>query len=82
MKNKYRRKKKSNKTKHHILPTSRGGRCLENNVNYVPKIQHQIYHHLFSNLTPYEIINHLVENYWGGQTKWVDEYLERYHEYK
>ncbi|MGD9275902.1 MAG: hypothetical protein PVJ67_01900 [Candidatus Pacearchaeota archaeon] len=73
-------KKNKRKTKHHIIPTSRKGKNLEENLAYVPKNKHQYYHSLFENRTPDEIIDYLVENFWNGQTIWVDKYLWRYHE--
>ena len=51
-------KKSKNKiTKHHIVPTSRKEKNLEDNLDYVPRKQHQLYHTLFSNRTPDEIID-------------------------
>ena len=72
-------KKKKNKiTKHHIVPTSRKEKNLEDNLDYVPRKQHQLYHTLFSNRTPDEIIDYLVQDFWAGQKKWVDRYQEKY----
>ena len=72
-------KKKKNKiTKHHIVPTSRKEKNLEDNLDYVPRKQHQLYHTLFSNRTPDEIIDYLVQDFWNGQRKWVDIYQEKY----
>ncbi len=65
-------------TRHHIIPVSRGGKTLENNLSYVPKKPHEYYHNLFINKTPDEIIEYLVNNFWRGQTKWIDLYMERY----
>ena len=77
MKKKYKRKAKK-KTRHHILPKSRKGRNLEDNIMYVPNVNHQRYHALFSNLRPDEIIDYLVRSYWDNQSKWVDLYIERF----
>ena len=72
-------KKKKNKiTKHHIVPTSRKGKNLESNLCNVPGRQHEIYHNLFTNRTPDEIIDYLVQDFWNGQRKWVDIYQEKY----
>jgi len=73
------KKKKTNKiTKHHIVPTSRKGKNLESNLCNVPGRQHEIYHNLFTNRTPDEIIDYLVQDFWNGQRKWVDIYQEKY----
>lgn len=73
-------KNKKKTTKHHIIPTSRKGNSLEENLAYVPKGKHQYYHSLFDNKTPDEIIDYLVENFWNGQIMWVEKYIEEYHE--
>ena len=73
------KKKKTNKiTKHHIVPTSRKGKNLESNLCNVPGRQHEMYHNLFTNRTPDEIIDYLVQDFWAGQKKWVDRYQEKY----
>jgi 5-methylcytosine-specific restriction endonuclease McrA len=59
--------KRNKKTRHHIIPSSRGGKNLENNLAYLPKERHEAYHFLFDNKTPDEIIDCLVNNYWNGQ---------------
>ena len=72
-------KHKSHELKHHhIIPTSRGGGSLENNIAFVPQIEHEKYHTLFINRTPVEIIDYLVRTFWNGRQDFVEEYLEGY----
>ena len=59
---KKRRKKIKNKrnsdrkiTKHHIIPSSRGGNDSEGNISYILNRPHIIYHILFRNKKPDEI---------------------------
>ncbi len=72
------KKMKNKLTRHHIVPISRKGKNLENNIDYVPNLQHNLYHHLFSNRTPDEIIDYLVQDFWGGQKRWIEVYQEKY----
>ena len=72
------KRSKNKKTRHHIIPTSRSGSNLEKNLAWVPKIQHQKYHSLFGNRNPDEIINYLVNDFWKGDSSWIDIYLQRY----
>ena len=61
-------------TRHHILPTSRGKRRATHKASNIAMIEdryHKAYHILFSNMTPDEIINHLVDKYWNGQEHWL-----------
>lgn len=74
------RKKKIKKnvlTKHHIVPTSRGGPTLDN-LCYVPRRQHGLYHDLFLNRTPEEIIDYLVNDFWDGKKDYVEKYQQKY----
>ena len=64
-------KRADRKTRHHIIPSSRGGSDDKQNIAKISGKLHQAYHHLFFNLTPEEIIKDLVENYWNGQWEWV-----------
>jgi hypothetical protein len=73
---KKRKKEKRNKEagiqKHHILPKSRlTGKTVKDNIAYIRGDHHQIYHQLFSNMTPDEIVTFLVEFFWNGQWEWV-----------
>ena len=63
--------KEENKTNHHIKPTSRDNDNSEKNTIYIDADKHDIYHRLFSNLLPDEIIHYLVDYFWGGQEKWL-----------
>ena len=74
------KKSKNKRTRHHIIPTSRGGKNLESNLAWVPRIQHQKYHSLFGNRNPDEIINYLVKDFWKGDSNWIDIYIQRYYE--
>jgi len=64
-------KKKKCKDRHHITPRSRGGNSKLENIAIVNTIGHQKYHSLFSNQTPGEIIETLVNKYWNGQWDYV-----------
>lgn len=61
------------KNKHHIIPTSRGGKDNENNFTYIDRDKHSKYHHLFENKTPDEIINYLVDYFWKGNLGFIFE---------
>lgn len=66
---KKRRKKKRHQNIHHIFPTSRVPE-LKNvkwNKVFVDAKMHNIYHQLFENRTPREIVQFLNENFWKGQ---------------
>jgi len=41
-----------------------------------------LYHHLFENLTPDEIIVNLVRDYWNNQSDWVEKALLRLEDVK
>jgi hypothetical protein len=60
---------------HHIIPSSRGGTNDKLNKTRVNIDLHQRYHCLFSNRTPEEILEFLVEYFWGGDISFVQEYL-------
>jgi len=75
-------------TKHHIIPSSRikeplykryinliKDRCLENLCEVLSNL-HQDYHRLFASLIPLEILAVLVVKFWGGQSFWLEYYLE------
>ena len=62
-------------TRHHIVPRSRGGRDTSDNIAKVDNKKHELYHELFVNKTPNEIIDYLVSYFWKGQIGWVKHYL-------
>jgi len=64
-------KRKKNLTRHHIIPSSRGGSRHSNNIALLSDKKHKAYHIMFSNMTPDEIIHELVDNYWNGKWEWV-----------
>ena len=72
------RKKQNNNrnTKHHIIPKSRNGKKTLENICRVPNKEHQNYHNLFINRTPYEILDYLTKTFWNGDTKYVLDYAE------
>jgi hypothetical protein len=54
-------------TIHHIIPLSRGGRSNKNNFADVNAKEHDLYHQLFGNKTPLEILEYLVYHFWLSQ---------------
>lgn len=62
---------------HHIIPSSRGGSNDKSNKVRINMDLHQRYHSLFSNRTPEEVLDFLVEYFWGGDISFVQEYLMR-----
>ncbi len=53
--------------KHHILPSSRGGgNGFRNILNGIPSDDHWVWHKLFGNLTPMEIMTVLVKHLFKG----------------
>lgn len=59
--------KKSVQTTHHILPRSRGGSDDKSNLARVAHKEHDLYHRLFENMTPEEILSYLVNYFWKSQ---------------
>lgn len=63
-------RKIKNGSKHHIVPKSRlKGKEL---IAYIHPDSHRLYHQLFSNRTPEEIIRYLVEYFWDNHWEFVD----------
>jgi hypothetical protein len=52
------------KTKHHIYPQSRKYIGVTG-VCKVERLQHELYHHLFGNMTPEEILEYLNRTFWA-----------------
>lgn len=69
-------KKRSKDTRHHIIPSSRGGNGQPRNIARVKRNPHQRYHNLFNNRTPVEIIEYLVDTYWNGDWDYVRQAYE------
>ena len=63
-------------TRHHIVPSSRGGSDDKSNIAIVGNEDHETYHALFGNKTPVEIITLLVNYYWAGQWEHVEQALD------
>lgn len=59
--------KKTVLTNHHILPRSKGGSDDKGNIARVAHKQHDLYHQLFENKTPEEILDYLVNYFWKSQ---------------
>ena len=74
MKKKIKRKSVS---RHHIIPSSRGGDSSLENIAKTNKKGHQYYHALFSNKRPEEIVEYLVNDFWNGQWNYVDKAYRR-----
>lgn len=74
-----RRKKKGriNEDRHHIIPKSRKVVKLKKNIVFVDKQKHRDYHRLFHNKTPVEIMDYLVNYFWGGRYEFLDEVKRR-----
>ncbi len=54
------------KNSHHIVPRSRGGRKTPHNISKVDKKKHSLYHQLFDNKTPVEIVKYLNRYFWNN----------------
>lgn len=67
------KKEENTLTKHHIIPTSRAGKDYEENISYVPKRQHELYHSLFNNRTPQEIVEYLNRDFWNNQYTGIEK---------
>jgi len=66
------------KTKHHVLPQSRFPDLAdkESNIVMVSEREHDSYHRLFENKLPIEILDYLVNTFWGGNKNFVENYLD------
>lgn len=61
--------KKNSPSVHHIIPRSKGGSDDQINLAEISQRKHALYHQLFENRTPEEIIKYLVEYFWLSQNK-------------
>ena len=68
--------------RHHILPSSKNGSNDDENIAIINIEKHRRYHMLFTNRTPDEIVNYLIDYFWNGQTKWVFEAIAKREEEK
>ena len=74
------RKRKIHNSKHHIIPRSRDGKYSLENIAVININKHRLYHTMFENKTPDEIVEHLVNYYWNGQWEHVDKAYRRNNE--
>jgi len=70
---KKKKKKVRHQTKHHILPSSRGGE-YEDNIVLLPKEWHTLWHHLFGNLTVEEV-HHFIDIVMEPNKLWTRQQL-------
>ena len=70
---KKKKKLRNHQSRHHIIPSSRGGDSGLENIAKVQSKGHQFYHALFSNQTPDEIVDYLVNTYWNGQWDYIKQ---------
>ena len=61
--------KKKSSSEHHITPSSRGGLTEKDNLARIDQHKHSLYHQLFENLTPFEILKLLSNYYWRNENK-------------
>ena len=67
-------------SRHHITPSSRTSKKKARkyrNIAFVNEELHSKLHSLFLNRTPEEILDFLVNYFWGGRTDFLKDYLER-----
>jgi hypothetical protein len=67
-------------TRHHMLPSSRGGVSSQDNITTIPKRYHESWHIFFGNLTPQEAIQFINTIFLGEgrkqrRKKWTMESL-------
>lgn len=59
--------KKNTNSVHHILPRSKNGSDEKSNLATISQKKHDLYHRLFENMTPEEILSYLVNYFWKSQ---------------
>ena len=62
-------------TRHHIIPRSRGG-TNRGNISMVPHREHNLYHQLFENRTPSEIVQYLNREFWNDKYTGIEKLTE------
>jgi len=67
---------KKKKTRHHIIPRSKGGNDELRNISWVKQKTHNHYHNLFSNMTPVEILRYLFKTFWNNDYTFLYEFLQ------
>ena len=65
------------RNRHHIIPVSRRGKDSKDNISVIASKPHEKYHALFSNRTPTEILDYLINYFWNGNKEYLHQYLER-----
>jgi hypothetical protein len=65
------------KSKHHIIPRSKGGKNV-GNIAYVDSRRHEQYHMLFDNRTPREIIYYLNRYFWANKYSGLEAQADKY----
>jgi len=64
---------RKHKNRHHIIPSSRTNSTDESwNIAIVDTKLHDLYHQLFENKTPDEIVDFLVNYFWNRQEHWLE----------
>lgn len=68
---------------HHIIPQSRDKSLVNepSNIVKVDRCRHNVYHTLFENKLPDEIIESLVNEFWGGNWSWIEKVYARVNGY-
>ncbi len=74
---KKRKKERKGKTRHHILASSIGGSDCQYNIKMLSDVKHKALHTLFSNLSPDETLEYLIDDIWKGQYEWLEIFLNR-----
>lgn len=70
------KRKQNQRTKHHVVPSSRGGNSKLENISIIRDGEHRKYHALFENKVPEEIVEYLVNHYWKGDWSYVERAYE------
>jgi len=73
------KKKGKKKDRHHIWPKGRFPEMAEDddNIVWIDAELHRRFHLLHEDSTPHEVLDFLVEYFWGGQLIHVETYLKQ-----